>query len=104
MSRTASSKAGLVASVGFWTPLTFRTYWMAAASISVGVASGSRPRSVVMFRHMPATLQVDERDAAADERRHPAPRRDTGLVAETTRRRRQLHRVGHRRRARRGRL
>ena len=34
------------------TPLTLRTYWRAAASISSAVASGSRPRSVVMFRHM----------------------------------------------------
>ena len=52
--RTASSKAGAVLSDVVWTPLTFRTYWRAAASISSAVASGSRPRSVVMFRHMRA--------------------------------------------------
>jgi hypothetical protein len=33
-------------------PLTLRTYWRAAASISSAVAGGSRPRRVVMFRHM----------------------------------------------------
>ena len=32
---------------------TFRTYWRAADSISSEVAGGSRPRSGVMFRHMP---------------------------------------------------
>jgi hypothetical protein len=30
-----------------------RTYWRAAASISGSVADGSRPRRVVIFRHMP---------------------------------------------------
>ena len=34
------------------TPLTLRTYWRAAATTSSGVAAGSRPRSVVMFRHI----------------------------------------------------
>jgi hypothetical protein len=37
---------------GFWTPLTFRTYWRAAATTSSSVASGISPRNVVMFRHM----------------------------------------------------
>lgn len=32
---------------------TLRTYWRAAASISVAVAGGSRPRRGVMLRHMP---------------------------------------------------
>ena len=50
--RIARSSAGSVAGEGAWTPLTLRTYWRAAASISVGVAGGSRPRSVVMLRHM----------------------------------------------------
>ena len=36
----------------FCTPLTFRTYWRAAASISSSVASGSRPRRVVILRHI----------------------------------------------------
>jgi hypothetical protein len=50
---TASSKAGAVAAEVDCTPLTLRTYWRAAASISSGVASGDRPRSVVILRHMP---------------------------------------------------
>ena len=52
MRRTASSKGSSVAGEVFWTPLTFRTYWRAAASISSDVASGSRPRRVVILRHM----------------------------------------------------
>ena len=51
--RTAFSKAASVRSEVFCTPLTLRTYWRAAASISSSVAAGSSPRSVVMFRHMP---------------------------------------------------
>ncbi len=54
--RTARSNASFVRSDGAVTPLILRTYWRAAASISSGVASGSSPRSVVMFRHMGATL------------------------------------------------
>jgi enoyl-CoA hydratase len=50
--RTARSNASAVRSDVACTPLTFRTYWRAAASISSGVATGSRPLSVVMFRHM----------------------------------------------------
>lgn len=53
---TASSKAASVAEEVFCTPLTLRTYWRAAASISSGVAGGSRPRRVVMLRHMPEIL------------------------------------------------
>ena len=53
---TARSKASSVAADVFCTPLILRTYCRAAASISSGVASGSRPRRVVMFRHMAATL------------------------------------------------
>ena len=67
--RTAASNAGAVAGVGFCTPLILRTYWRAAASISSGVADGSRPRSVVMFRHMTPTLG-----------RPPAPPRATAVV------------------------
>src|SRR5690606_36467277 len=37
---TASSNTASVAVEVFWTPLTLRTYWRAAASISSGVASG----------------------------------------------------------------
>jgi hypothetical protein len=54
--RTARSNASFVRSDGAVTPLILRTYWRAAASISSGVASGSSPRSVVMLRHMAATL------------------------------------------------
>jgi len=50
--RTASSKTSSVRSVTAWMPLTFRTYWRAAASISSAVTGGSNPRSVVMFLHM----------------------------------------------------
>ena len=45
---TARSKASSVAGDVDCTPLTLRTYWRAAASISSGVATGSSPRSVVM--------------------------------------------------------
>ena len=34
-------------------PETLRMYWRAAASISSRVAGGSRPRSSVMFLHIP---------------------------------------------------
>ena len=51
-SATAVSKASTLASVGRVMPLTLRTYWRAAASISTAVAGGSSPRSSVMFRHM----------------------------------------------------
>jgi hypothetical protein len=55
MSAAASSKAP--ASIGFGraTPVTLRTYWRAAAPISSWVAGGSRPRSSVMFRHIPTS-------------------------------------------------
>jgi hypothetical protein len=55
--RTARSTASSVRGEGDWTPLTLRTYWRAAASISWGVASGSSPRRVVMFRHMDRRLR-----------------------------------------------
>ena len=51
-SATAVSNASALAAVGRVTPLTLRTYWRAAASISSAVAAGSRPRSSVMFRHI----------------------------------------------------
>ena len=54
MLRTAFSKATSVAADVVLTPLTLRTYCRAADSISSTVASGSSPRSVVMFRHMPS--------------------------------------------------
>ena len=53
---TACSKAGSAGAEGARIPLTLRTYWRAAASISVCVAAGSSPRSTVMFRHMAVTL------------------------------------------------
>jgi hypothetical protein len=52
-SATASSKTSTFAPDGRVMPLTLRTYWREAASISSGVAAGSRPRSSVMFRHIP---------------------------------------------------
>src|SRR6516165_6913088 len=63
---TARSKASSVWGDVDCTPLTLRTYWRAAASISSGVASGFSPRSVVMFRHMRATLGVDRVRAPGD--------------------------------------
>lgn len=53
ISLTARSKARSVADDVVCTPLTFRTYWRAADSISSAVASGSRPLRIVMFLHMP---------------------------------------------------
>src|SRR6266487_3358621 len=53
---TARSNASSVAAVGRVIPLTLRTYWRAAASISSLLAGGSRPRRVVMFLHMPAMV------------------------------------------------
>jgi hypothetical protein len=50
---TARSNASSVAGDVVCTPLTFRTYWRAADSISSAVASGSRPLRMVMFLHMP---------------------------------------------------
>ncbi len=49
----ARSMATWVAADVDCTPLILRTNWRAAASISCAVATGSRPRNVVMFRHMP---------------------------------------------------
>src|SRR5262249_9329053 len=67
---TARSNGSWVRLVADCTPLTLRTYWRAAASISSLVAAGSRPRSVVMFRHMPSTLPFgrDTRVARRDNR------------------------------------
>ena len=53
---TACSNASSVPAVGRVTPLTLRTYWRAAASISSAVATGSRPLRVVILRHMPPRL------------------------------------------------
>ena len=49
-------EALLEAHRGFVAPLTLRTYWRAAASISSAVAGGWRPRSTVMLRHMAVLL------------------------------------------------
>ncbi len=57
-----------------WTPPTLRTYCLAAACTSSGVAAGSRPRRVVMFRHMDATL----RRAGSARARAPVPRAHDG--------------------------
>jgi hypothetical protein len=58
--RIALSKVGSVRLEGVCNPLTFRTYCRAAASISSAVASGCRPRRVVIFRHMEAMLRVGQ--------------------------------------------
>src|SRR5262249_59175275 len=58
---TCSTAACMAASVFAdlaCTPLTLRTYCRAAASISSGVAAGSKPRRVVMLRHMSLRLGV----------------------------------------------
>jgi uncharacterized damage-inducible protein DinB len=52
MSCAACCIAAATAGLGRLIPVTFRTNWVAAASISSSVADGSRPRSSVMFRHM----------------------------------------------------
>lgn len=65
MRATARSNASDVRSVGACTPLTLRAYWRAAAVTSSAVAGGSRPRSVVMLRHMGGTLEAALRNAAA---------------------------------------
>jgi hypothetical protein len=54
--RTARSNASSVWPEGEVIPLTLRTYWRDAASISSGVAFGSRPRKTVILRHMLLTL------------------------------------------------
>ena len=56
ISSTALPKAASFALEGFCAPLTLRTYWSADARISSSVAGGSRLWSLVMFRHMPATV------------------------------------------------
>src|SRR5690606_22214150 len=67
--RTARSNASSVLAEVDVTPLTFRTYWRAPASISSGVAGGSRPRSVVMLRHIPLGLPRRGGDGAGAGRR-----------------------------------
>jgi len=57
ISWTARSNASSVLADVDCTPLTFRTYWRAAASISSLVAAGSSPRRVVMFLHMETTVE-----------------------------------------------
>jgi hypothetical protein len=49
----AAANAGCASPAGVVTPVILRTYCLAAATISSDVAGGSRPRSGVMFRHMP---------------------------------------------------
>jgi len=75
---TASSKAASVADEVFCTPLTLRTYWRAAASISSGVAGGSRPRRVVMLRHMHEILWGAPQETAVDQSRCPTGPRPPG--------------------------
>ena len=61
MADTALSKASSVRGDGAVTPLILRTNCRAAASISSGVAGGSKPRKVVMFRHMGRGLVIVSR-------------------------------------------
>lgn len=77
-SATAASNAALFASEGRVIPLTLRTYWRAAASISTAVAGGCRPRSSVMFRHMASKVGAS---AAAGYR---APVTQDVLLTDTT--------------------
>ena len=49
---TAASKTSVVLADGSRIPLILRTYWRAPASISAELASGSRPRRMVMLRHI----------------------------------------------------
>ena len=67
-SSIAVSKAASFAWEGFEYPLTLRTYWSAADRISSGDAGGSKLWSVLMFRHMGATLAVA---SLAGESDHP---------------------------------
>lgn len=76
MTSTARSNAASVLAEGWRIPLILRTYWRAPASISSGVADGSRPRRMVMFRHM---LPVSHIAVLAFSRTPPAPR-DQGSV------------------------
>jgi SAM-dependent methyltransferase len=62
---TAASNASSVAADGRVIPLTLRTYWRAAASISSSVAGGSRPLRVVMLRHMPTMVGHGRDDGKA---------------------------------------
>jgi hypothetical protein len=55
---TARSNASSVWPEGDVIPLTLRIYWRAAASISTGVAFGSRPRKTVILRHMLLTIRT----------------------------------------------
>lgn len=66
--RTAHSNASNVRLDAACTPLTFRTYCRAAASISSGVAAGCSPRRVVMFRHIATTVWT--KSPHADEPRN----------------------------------
>lgn len=87
MMATARSKAASVESDSFCTPLTFRTNWRAAASISSAVAMGSSPRNVVMFRHMPSTVgHVPEGQGAVTSSNSPT----TSSTASSTRTRERL--------------
>lgn len=56
ISAIARSNGSEVRLVGVCTPLTLRTNCRAAASISAEVATGCKPRKVVMFRHISQTL------------------------------------------------
>src|SRR5690606_3060358 len=49
---TAAANAASLARDGLWNPLTFRTYWSAAARTSASVAGGSKLKSGLMLRHM----------------------------------------------------
>ncbi len=51
-SATAASKAASVRDDGARIPLTFRTYWRAAASTASVVRAGPSRRSGTMLRHM----------------------------------------------------
>ena len=55
ISSIANRKASALAFDGSLAPLTFLTYWRAAASTSLSVAGGSKLWRVLMFRQMGAS-------------------------------------------------
>jgi hypothetical protein len=65
--RTAFSKASSVRAEVALTPLTLRTNWRAASSISCVVAAGCSPRSIVILRHM-CTMLRELPEATSQER------------------------------------
>src|SRR5438045_2992588 len=88
--RTASSNTAWLAADGRVVPLTLRTYWMAAASISSEVVGGSKLWSTRMFLHMgphcqAATVDRQHRGTWQSTRARSGELLRAGLSAWTTR-------------------